>query len=126
MTAGYCLSPVPSRRRDGLWRAVRHDTGGMDISLRLLNRYAGWLEILIHLYFDGRTGKVQLSKSVRSSFETINKTVTLLSELGLVHVFQEARFPFRNTCELTELGRKLVKTPICEWPAVLWQVQSVP
>lgn len=90
-----------------------------------MNRHAGWLEILIRLYFDGKTGKVQLSRNVRSSFETVDRTLALLERLGLVRLYEELKFPFRSVCELTEPGRKLVETPICEWPAMLWHSQPV-
>jgi len=61
---------------------------------------------------------------VRSSYETVDKTLTLLNRLGLILIHEEPEFPFKKMCELSERGRTLVQTPVYKWPALLWEEES--
>lgn len=94
---------------------------GSTITVHSLDRASGSLTILIFLYVYGPTSKTHLSEKLRSSYETVFRTLSTLEDLGLVSVHRETRFPFRQVCELSSSGKALAESPIYRWPSLFWQ-----
>jgi hypothetical protein len=90
-----------------------------------LDRKVGILPVLIYLYGNGPASKTTISRLLEYRHETIDKTLDLLDNYGLVAARREAWFPYRQTFELTFLGRKLVETPLHGWPPLLDQTVNL-
>ncbi len=83
--------------------------------LKLLNGCSGCLRVLMCLYMDGAAGKVPLRKMAGIGQDALDRALQVLSDLKLVEVSQERRFPFRQLVSLTERGHKLLEMPPIRW-----------
>lgn len=86
-----------------------------------LERAHGSIEVLVYLYIYGRTAKTELAMKLRPSFETLQKSLATLEELGLVDRRKQTEFPFRQAYDLSSRGRRLVESPVFRWPSILWE-----
>lgn len=93
---------------------------GESMSIYLIDRTTGSLEVLICIYMYGPTSKTRLAEILRPTMETLSRAIRILEELNLVTTDVEEDFPYRHICSLTSWGSELVQTPIFEWPKVFW------
>ncbi len=88
--------------------------------LKLLDRCSGCLRILLCLYMYGTSGKDSLRRHAQISQDAMNHALGVLQELGLVEERPEKQFPFRKLTALTDIGRRLVESPLTEWGQILY------
>ncbi len=91
------------------------------MSLYEVERATGSIEVLTYLFVHGASSKTDLFTALKPTHETIARAVGVLERLNLVRVTAEARFPYRQICELTNLGMKVVGSPVHDWPALFWE-----
>jgi DNA-binding HxlR family transcriptional regulator len=91
------------------------------MSVHQLTRAAGSLDILLLLYFRGPMHKTDFPRGYKMGFEAVQRTLAILSQLGLVSVDVENKFPFGHLWSLTNRGKKLIESPAYDWPGLFWQ-----
>lgn len=108
----------------GLIDTLRSMAGGCDVSVYEMERATGSLEVLIYLFLNGSSSKTKVFEALEPSHETLARTIAVLKKLNLVSVVNETSFPYRQLCRLTESGRRVVESPVYDWPGLLWEPPS--
>lgn len=96
------------------------------MTLNALQRTAGTLEIMVHLYFDKKLSTTQLISRVHVSQQTTYRALDKLRKHRLIYEEVEDKFPRRKNYSLSDRGVELAETPIYRWNELLlnWEFQD--
>ncbi|MGA3023030.1 MAG: helix-turn-helix domain-containing protein [Thermoplasmata archaeon] len=93
----------------------------MAYGIERLDKKAGTLSVLLLLGVADGVKMTDLCRSIPLERATISRAVALLEEFDLVTLSDSAGFPFTKRVALSSLGRRLVHSPIQEWPSIFFE-----
>jgi len=99
----------------------RASTRSMANDIDRLDKKAGTLSVLVALDVAGELRMTELCRGIPLERETVTNAVRPLEDIDLVEIRDGRQFPFSKSVSLSPLGRKLVHSPLMEWPSVLFE-----
>ncbi len=113
------LEPFPAIVRPSRWYEHPWRNLAGPRSLVHLEMHRGSLETLLYLSERTSGSKSAIYQALCPNGQTLDRCITTLIHLGLVHESRQANFPFRRTYSLSNRGAKLVRSPLASWPGLL-------
>jgi DNA-binding MarR family transcriptional regulator len=93
----------------------------MSHELTRIDKKAGTLEVLVALYAAGELKMTELCRTIHLDRGTVAGAVAILEELRLLTLRSTGQFPFARQVVLSPLGGRLVRSPLVEWPSILFE-----
>ncbi len=93
----------------------------MVYSIERLDRKAGTLSVLLSLGAADGVKMTDLCRSIPLERATVSRAVTVLVDFDLVTLTDSAEFPFTRRVALTPLGQRIIRSPLQEWPSILFE-----
>jgi len=85
----------------------------------LLDKATGSLQILRYLGVTGPSSKLRLRNNLPLSQDSIERSLSILSNLGLIDRHEQDSFPFAKIHSLSSRGELFVKSSFLEWTSIL-------